>query len=102
MKTYTVTKTYYEITPESSENGDFSDHGFIFENQEFTLDELMAEFVLNGGVLHFIQRNGDSELLLIDQEPHMIDYSTCTRRGEDYQINASPEALKALMNELKR
>lgn len=36
-----VSKTYIETTPESTENGENSDSGFIFENAECTFKELV-------------------------------------------------------------
>lgn len=38
-----ISKTYYETTPESAENGDFSDTGLVYENAEFTFRELVRE-----------------------------------------------------------
>ncbi len=39
--TFLVTLTYSEITPESATRGDFSDTGFIFQEQEYSLRELI-------------------------------------------------------------
>jgi len=36
-----INRTYCEITPESCENSDFSDTGFIEENQQVTFRELV-------------------------------------------------------------
>lgn len=36
-----VSKTYSQVTPESSEDGDFSDTGFIFEDEEHSFRELV-------------------------------------------------------------
>ena len=41
MKNLIISKTYSEITPESAENGDFSDTGFEWENSECTFRELV-------------------------------------------------------------
>ena len=35
-----ISRTYSETTPESAENGEFSDHGFITEKQEVSFYEL--------------------------------------------------------------
>ena len=37
-----INRTYSEVTPESSEDGEFSDSGFIAENEECTFRELVA------------------------------------------------------------
>lgn len=36
-----ISKTYSEITPESAEDGEFSDSGFVFEDAECTFRELV-------------------------------------------------------------
>lgn len=36
-----ISRTYAETTPESSEEGDFSDHGFLTEREEVTFRELV-------------------------------------------------------------
>jgi len=38
-----ISRCYSEVTPESAEDGDFSDTGFIYEAQEFTFRELVRE-----------------------------------------------------------
>ena len=39
---FLVNKTYSEITPESCEAGDFSDTGFDFEDEIYSLSELIT------------------------------------------------------------
>ena len=36
-----ISKTYNTSTPESSENGDFEDSGFVFENEPCTFREVL-------------------------------------------------------------
>lgn len=36
-----ISRTFSEITPESVEDGDFSDHGYISEREEITFSELV-------------------------------------------------------------
>jgi len=37
-----ISRTYAEVTPESSEHGDFSDHGFITEYEVISFRELVS------------------------------------------------------------
>jgi len=40
--------TYQIVTPESAENGDFDDHGFVVDGHEFSLNnEKIADDILN-------------------------------------------------------
>lgn len=41
--TILISRTYSETTPESAEDGDFSDTGFVYQDQEFTFRELVDE-----------------------------------------------------------
>lgn len=45
---FTVSKTYEIITPESAEIGDAAERGYEFENQIFTLHELIDEINNSG------------------------------------------------------
>jgi len=38
-----ITKTYIECTPESAEDGEYSDNGLIFEDVGYTFRELVRE-----------------------------------------------------------
>ena len=40
---FSVSKTYSETTPESASEGDFSNTGFVYKDQSFTLRELIRE-----------------------------------------------------------
>ena len=37
---FLVSETYQQVTPESAKHGDYSETGFIFEDQVYTLSEL--------------------------------------------------------------
>lgn len=45
---FKVSRTYAETTPESVEHGDFSDHGFVFQDEIYTLRELI-EYIRSEG-----------------------------------------------------
>jgi len=38
-----ATKTYQIVTPESAEDGVFADHGFVYENEQTSVDDFMHE-----------------------------------------------------------
>jgi len=40
---YKVSKTYDVVTPESAEQGDFSESGFVYEEKSVDLTELLEE-----------------------------------------------------------
>ena len=40
---FLVSRTFSEITPESAEHGDFSDTGFVYQDEVLTLSELKSE-----------------------------------------------------------
>ena len=45
---FLVSQTYSEITPESAEHGDFSDNGYEFEDEIYTLRELIDHIKREG------------------------------------------------------
>jgi len=47
---FNVNKTYTQVTPESAEHGDYSDTGFEFQDQQYTLRELINYIKQNGFV----------------------------------------------------
>ena len=75
MTTIKVSRCYSEITPESAENGDFSDHGFVYESQDFTFSELVRE-IRHGGFTFY----GGSDWLSTGYSTQ--DYRTGTEREE--------------------
>lgn len=44
----TVSKTYQTVTPESAEEGDYADSGFLFEDEKYELEEAI-ELILDAG-----------------------------------------------------
>lgn len=45
---FIVSETYQEVTPESAEYGDFSDTGFVFQDETYSLRELIDYIKRNG------------------------------------------------------
>jgi len=73
--TIIVSRCYSECTPESAEDGDFSDSGFVYESEELEVQELAREIRLGG-----FYREGCTEWLSTGF--HTSDYSTGTEREE--------------------
>jgi len=66
---FLVSETYATCTPESAEHGDYEEHGFEFENIEYSFRELYEYIKSEGYTLE-----GDSLYIY----PYTIDYATCT------------------------
>jgi len=84
---YKVSRTYDEVTPESAENGDFSDNGFVFEDSAMDLYDVLRE-------LEDCSELSCSPCTMQNCSPHtwastgfsIDDYSTCTERNESVHI----------------
>lgn len=50
-KKFKMTKCFQSITPESAENGDFSETDFVYENREFGSLEEMADEIRSEGYI---------------------------------------------------
>jgi len=91
-----VSRTYSEITPESSADGDFSDQGFIHEKEPFTFRDLVST-LRRDGFTHsscYPPRGGAFEWA---QTPFSVtDYGTMTERQECLHFSRSnpPQKLK--------
>jgi len=79
---FLVSETYQQVTPESAEHGDFSDHGFNFQDEEYTLRELI-EFIKNSG--YMIRSKGDFTNWL-STESTCICYKTATEESTNLHI----------------
>lgn len=96
---FTVGQTFSEVTPESAELGDWSDHGWEREpSKEWTIAEILRE-IKNQGVEH-ISDNGSS----LDVYGHF--YTSCYRTGTDRQeclhIGGAPRNIRRLLKFLKK
>ena len=80
MLTFIVNETYSEITPESAESGDFSETGFEFEDQEYTLSELISYIKSEG-----YYREGKSTNWFTTGF-YVEDYATCTEKERNLHI----------------
>ena len=79
MILFKVNKTYSETTPESASEGDFSDTGFVFENQIYTLEDLKDEIKRDG-----YTRHGNTNWF--ETEFQTVCYRTGTDRSESLHI----------------
>ena len=80
-----ISRTFEEVTPESAENGDVSDSGFVYESQGFTFRELVSE-IKNGN----FYRESATEWL--SSSPWVSCYATYTERSESLHFDrANPE-----------
>ena len=74
---FLVSKTYSQVTPESAEDGDFSDCGFVWEDVPYTFRELVE--LLDS-------REWSFEDGIITNYWHIIDYSTLTSEEEQLHV----------------
>ncbi len=91
-----ISRTYSEITPESSEQGDFSEQGFVHEKEPFSFRELVSALREGGfdSSSCYPPRGGAFEWA---QTPFEItDYRTGTERQECLHFSRSnpPQKLK--------
>lgn len=83
-----ISRTFEEVTPESAEDGEVSDSGFVYEAQEFTFSELVREISRDG-----FFREGATEWLTT--HVWVDDYATGTERREALHFDrANPEHLR--------
>ena len=67
-----ISETYETITPESAENGDIADSGFMYENQPYTFRELV-DYILLVGFFHPSDSHGVPRWLSTEWD---TDYKT--------------------------
>jgi hypothetical protein len=83
-----ITRCFSEITPESAEQGDFSDQGLVYENQDFTFSELVREIEQGG-----FTRQGETDWL--ETAPWIESFCTMTERTESLHFScANPPHLR--------
>lgn len=74
---FLVSKTYSQVTPESAEDGDFSDCGFVWEDVPYTFRELVE--LLDSREWSF---DGSS----ISNGWNIIDYATMSEEEEQLHV----------------
>ncbi len=96
---FTVSITYSEVTPESASIGDFSDTGFLREDEtNWRLKDIIKE-VENQGV-EYIQDNHNS--LSVYGGFSIRDYYNGIEREECIHIDASPRNIKRILSILNK
>jgi len=92
MNALIISRSYSETTPESAEDGDFSDTGFVYEAQEFTFRELVEELRDCYTLSESPSRGGRHVWASTSWETS--DYSTGTEREENVHFHRdNPERL---------
>lgn len=80
-----ISKTYSEVTPESAENGELSDTGFVFKDEPFSFRELVDE-LRNYSCMSSCPSDGaTSEWASTHMET--VDYTTGTDREESLHFS---------------
>lgn len=89
-----ISKTFDEITPESAEDSDFSDSGFITEREEVTFRELV-DLMSEHPIPSCSPDNGDTNTCY-STEYYVTDYHDLTQRQESihYHKDNTPNAAK--------
>ena len=88
-----VDRTYSEITPESAEDGDFSDTGLISQDEEYSFSELVK---LMKGHPQASSSPHESINTWYSTGYYTSDYRTCTEREEciHFSEKNTPNAAK--------
>lgn len=80
-----ISRTYCEWTPESSEDGDFSDTGFISEKEEVSFRELV--YLMKEHIHPSQSPNPYNTHVWYSCEPYTRDFGTCTAREESIHFH---------------
>lgn len=94
---FEVNKTYAQVTPESCENGDYHEIGFIYEGESFSLQELIRE-IRDTGIENY---NLHDDTLTIYGFDRCIDYKRAIDQQDCLMITARNSVLKRLMRMLE-
>lgn len=85
MLTFTVSRTYSETTPESAEDGDSSDAGFVYEDEPQSFREVVSALRECSEVSQSPVTTGH---VWASTEYTTVDYRTGTDRSESIHVNA--------------
>jgi len=80
-----ISKTYSEVTPESAENGEHSDSGFVFQDEPFTFRELVEE-LRNFSCMSSCPSDGSTHDWA-STYMETVDYATGTDREESLHFS---------------
>ena len=78
-----ISKTYQEITPESAEDGDFSDSGFICESVSYSFRELVEELAKYS----YLSSSIADRFTWASTGFEIDDYATMTERAESIHLS---------------
>ena len=92
-----ISKTYSTITPESCENGDYDDTGFIFENEPCTFREVL-DYLKNHREpsCYPLRKTDNMENVWFSSGFEIEDYSTLEEKETSIHFSSDnkPRALK--------
>lgn len=83
---YLVSRTYSETTPESAADGDCSDNGFVFEDMECELFEVLRELRDCSELSQFPVSLNSCDHVWASTEYAVSDYADGTERQESVHI----------------
>lgn len=98
---YRINVTYNNITPESAENGEFSESGFVHEDLEFDSMREVIEYVIRQGICEASSTFFHAGIWYSTQFC-IIDYGTGEQSQESYHlVNLPIRKQKRIYNYLK-
>jgi hypothetical protein len=86
-----ISKTFTEVTPESAEECDFSDSGFIYERQSFKFRELVDELE---AISHASCSAPVTIHTYVTESAGITDYRTCVETEYCYHFADDPKKVK--------
>jgi hypothetical protein len=89
-----ISRTFVEVTPDSTEEGEFSDHGFDSEREEVTFSELVALMSEHPHPSQSPNEGGTN--VWFSNEMYTSDYGNGTERQESIHFHKdnTPNAAK--------
>jgi len=95
---FTVSRTYDIVTPESAEQGDVSESGYVYEPEKMTLRDVLSEIKSLGYFENLQDYNGSQSLYGVDAD---IDAADGSETREALHIDASERVMRRLTQLLR-
>lgn len=95
---FTVSRTYDIVTPESAQQGDFSESGYVYEPKKMTIRDVLSEINSLGYFENLQDHNGSQSLYAADA---YTDYHDGSETREALHIDASERVMRRLTQLLK-
>ena len=87
-----ISRTYQECTPESADDGDFSEYGFVYEDTEFSFRDLVKELRDFSGMSSWPSHGDPRDWAT--QHHETTCYTTGTTRAESLHFSRENPAQK--------